>query len=100
MAILGQCLRANAGNSAMVMPSIPGAPLFAFTRFTFGLSPEIDAFPPAAGLHGWRLVVQRWRARIGWGSRFTIVFQPVSLRVSGVDGGRKIRAQERAGEGT
>ena len=30
--IPGRCFRANAGNTAMVMPSIPGAPLSAFTR--------------------------------------------------------------------
>ena len=31
--ILGQCSRQNAGNASTVIPSMPGAPLFALTRF-------------------------------------------------------------------
>lgn len=36
----GQCSRRNAGSARTVMPSTPGAPLFAFTRFNacFGFS--------------------------------------------------------------
>ncbi len=31
--ILGQCSRQKAGNASTVIPSMPGAPLFALTRF-------------------------------------------------------------------